>query len=369
MEKKSTEEGIEINIGPVHPSTHGVLKFVVNIEGDNVKKAVPEIGFVHRGVEKIAEGRPYLRFLPVIDKLDYVAALNWEVMYAMLLEKAANMSVTPRAVYIRTIMCELQRIMSHLLFIGHTGEDLGNTTLFMWGFRERELLMDVTEKISGGRLAPVYMITGGTFYDLPADISDYLLPRLDLIEKRLKNEYKAMSYENEMFKARTVGVGMLDYNMAKEYGITGPNLRATGVKNDLRKDEPYLAYDKLDFDAISENGCDTYSRFMVRVNEIFESIKIIKQALKDIPPGASRTKTAWFFNVPASYTFIRQETPRGEGAMYLVSDGTQNPYRLKIRSPCLYSVQAFERIFNGGRVADIAAIIGSLDPTPGEVDR
>ncbi len=369
MDRKNKEEGIEINIGPVHPSTHGVLKFVVNIEGDAVIKASPEIGFVHRGVEKMAEGRPYLRFLPVVDKLDYVSALNWEVMYVMLLEKAANINVPPRAVYIRTIMCELQRIMSHLLFIGHTGEDLGNTTLFMWGFRERELLMDVTEKISGGRLAPMYMITGGTFYDFPADISDFLLPKLDIIEKRIRNDYKALSYENEMFKARTVGVGILDRSMAAKYGITGPNLRAAGVKSDLRKDEPYLAYDKLDFDVVNENGSDAYARFMVRVNAIFESIKIIKQALKALPDGPCRTKTAWFFNIPPSYTFVRQETPRGEGAMYLVSDGTQNPYRLKIRSPCLYSIQALEELFNGHRVADIAAILGSLDPTPGEIDR
>ncbi len=367
MEKERNR--ITINIGPVHPSTHGVLKFKVDISGDTMKKIEPEIGFVHRGVEKMAEMKYYSNFMPIADKLDYIAALNWEVLYASVVEKALKVVIPPRAVYLRTMMCELQRIMSHLLFIGHSGEDLGNTTLFMWGFRERELLMDIIEEVSGGRLAPMYISLGGMYYDLPPGLIPKLASTLDIIEKRVKNEYRALSYENGLFKMRTVGVGIIEANLAIKYGLTGPNARASGIKCDLRKNAPYLAYDKLDFDIITADAGDAYARFVVRVNEILESIKIVRQIIKDLPSGEIKVKVPWIFTIPPSYTFVRQETPRGEAAMYMVTDGGQKPYRLKIRAPSLYAVQAMSEIFVGGKVADIVAILGSLDPTPGEVDR
>ncbi len=369
MEATGSTNRITINIGPVHPSTHGVLKFVVDIEGDTMVKVEPEIGFVHRGVEKMAEGRNYNSYTPVIDKLDYIAALNWEVLYASVVEKALGVSLPPRAVYIRTLMCEMQRIMSHLLFVGHVGEDLGNTTLFMWGFRERELLMDLMESVSGGRLAPMYVSMGGVYYDLPKDFESRLLPVLHTIEHRVLNEYKALSYENDLFIARTKGVGVISREFAYKYGLTGPNIRGSGIARDLRKDEPYLAYDKLDFDVVTEKGGDAYARFMIRINEILESIKMMRQLVKDMPAGEVKTKVPWFFKIPPKYTFVRQETPRGEAAMYMVTNDDTKPYRLKIRSPSFYVMQALRELMVGHKVADLVAILGSLDPVPGEIDR
>lgn len=368
MEKKNTNK-ITINMGPVHPSTHGVLKFVIDIEEDTISKVVPEIGFVHRGVEKMAEMKYYNSFMPIADKLDYIAALNWEVLYASVVEKALGVMITPRTAYIRTIMCEIQRIMSHLLFIAHAAEDLGNTTLFMWGFRERELLMDITEEISGGRLAPMYISIGGVYYDFPEDLPAKLSRVLDIIEHRVKNEYRALSYENDLFIMRTKGVGIIDKKFGIAHALTGPNIRASGVARDLRKDDPYLVYDKIDFDVVTEKDGDAYSRFMVRVNEILESIKIIRQALKDMPAGEVKVKVPWIFKIPPSYTFTRQETPRGEAAMYLVTNDDQKPYRLKIRAPSFYTIEAIRHVLVGSKVADFVAILGGLDPTPGEVDR
>lgn len=360
---------ITINIGPVHPSTHGVLRFVVDVNEDTMVKVDPEIGYVHRGVEKMAEMKYFANFMPIADKLDYISALNWEVLYAEVVEKALGITVSARTVYIRTIMCELQRIMSHLLFAGHAGEDLGNTTLFMWAFRERELVMDLVEEVSGGRLAPMYISIGGVYYDLPSGFEKKVLPVLDTIEHRVKNEYKAISYQNDAFRLRTIGVGVIDKKFAISHGLTGPNMRASGIKRDLRKDAPYLAYDKLDFDVITENNGDAYSRFMVRINEILESIKIVRQAIKDIPAGETKIKVPWLFKIPPKYTLRRHETPRGEAAMYLVTDDSLKPYRLKIRSPCFYSIQATKDLFVGNKVADLVTILGSLDPVPGEIDR
>ncbi len=360
---------ITINIGPVHPSTHGVLKFVVEIDQDTMKKVEPEIGFVHRGVEKMAEMKYFNSFMPIADKLDYISALNWEVLYATTVENALGVTVPPRAIYIRTLMCEMQRMMSHLLFLAHVGEDLGNTTLFMWGFRERELLMDLTEEVSGGRLAPMYVSIGGLYYDLPDGFSEKLLSTLNIIESKVKNEYKALSYENGLFKMRTVGVGVISKEQIVKYGITGPNIRASGVKRDIRKDDPYLAYDKVDFDVITETAGDCYARFMVRVNEILESIKIIRQIMKDMPAGEVKVKVPWIFKIPPKYTLVRQETPRGEAAMYMVTNDDQKPYRLKIRAPSFYTIQAVKELFVGSKVADLVAILGSLDPVPGEIDR
>jgi NADH-quinone oxidoreductase subunit D len=367
--KDSTQNKITINIGPVHPSTHGVLRFIVDISEDTIVKVDPEIGYVHRGVEKMAEMKNYNSFMPVADKLDYIAALNWEVLYADVIEKALNVSITPRTVYIRTIMCEIQRIMSHLLFLAHVGEDLGNTTLFMWGFRERELLMDVVEEVSGGRLAPMYMSIGGVYYDLPLSFGRRLLEVLDTIEHKVKNEYKAISYQNDAFRLRTVGVGVMSKEFGISHGLTGPNIRASGVKRDLRKDSPYLAYDKVDFEVITENDGDAYARFMVRINEILESIKILRQAIKEIPSGETKVKVPWFFKIPPKYTFVRHETPRGEAAMYLVTNGDLKPYRLKIRAPSFYAIQAIKDLLVGNKVADLVTILGSLDPVPGEIDR
>ncbi len=356
-------------MGPVHPSTHGVLKVVVDIEGDTIKKAVTEIGFLHRGKEKLAEIRYFSNYYPIVDKLDYLSALSMETLYASLIEKAADIKIPERAVYLRTIFVEIQRIMSHLLFIGAFGQDVGNITGLIWGLRERELLMTLVEEVSGGRLAPMYMTNGGMFYDVPKDFGDKLVDILDKIEKKLEKDYVAMFQNNELFKIRTKGVGVIDSQTVKRLGITGPNMRASGITRDLRKDQPYLAYDKLEFDIASEKEGDSYARFMVRVEEVFQSIKIIKQALRLLPDGPVVTKTPWLLKIPPKYTFVRHETPRGEMSFYLVTDGSEKAYRLKIRSPTFFSIRALEEVLVGSKVADAVVIIASIDPVMGEVDR
>lgn len=356
-------------MGPVHPATHGVLKIVLDVEGDTIKKARTEIGFLHRGKEKIAELRQSASYYPIVDKLDYLSGLQMEILFASTLEKAANIEIPPRAVWIRTIMAEIQRMMSHLAFIGFFGIDLGNITGFIWGLRERELLMDVVEKVSGGRLAPMYLRTGGVFYDLPEGFAEALNPALDKIENKLDRDYRALFTENELFFKRTKGIAVMDKKMVVKYGVTGPNARASGMKNDLRKDEPYLAYDKVDFNVVVEDAGDSYARFMLRVNEIKESIKIIRQCLKMLPQGPVAAKVPWLVKLPPAYTFVRQECSRGQTAMYMVTDGSIKPYRLKIRSPSFFSVRAMEELLEGVRVADSVAVIAGMDPVMGEVDR
>ena len=362
-------KGIELNIGPVHPATHGVLKLVADIEADTVKNAEVEIGFLHRGKEKTAELRYFNSYFPIVDKLDYVGALNWEILWASTVEKAMNIEINERAKYIRTIMAEMQRIMSHLVYVGAFGQDLGNLTFFVWALRERELLMDIVEEISGGRLAPMYNRVGGVFYDFTDGIVEKIDSALSRIEEKVKKEYKAMTYENSLFMMRSKGIGIMSQKIIKDNGVTGPNMRAGGIKRDLRKDEPYLAYDKVDFDIITEEESDVYARFMVRIREILESIKIIRQLLKSIPEGDVKISTPWIMKVPPGYTFVRHEMSKGEGAMFLVTDGGLKPYRLKIRSPSFYSLQALPLILEGCKVADAFAITASIDPVMGEVDR
>ncbi len=364
-----TLKGIRLNVGPVHPATHGVLKVVVDIEGDTVNKAQVEMGFLHRGKEKMAEVRYFSNYYPIVDKLDYVSAINMEVLYASLVEKAAGIEIPPRAVYIRTIMAEIQRIMSHLVYIGSIGEDLGNITGMFWALRERELLMDLVEEVSGGRLAPMYMTTGGSFYDLPQHFDEKAEKALVRVETKINKDYNSMFTKNQLFLMRTKGVGVLDRYMVKKYGITGPNMRAAGIDRDLRKSEPYLAYDKVDFDVVTGEDGDANSRFMVRVGEILQSIRIVRQCLRDLPEGPYVTKTPWLMKIPDKRTFVRQETPRGEMAMYMITNGGTQPYRLKIRSPTFFALRALEEILVGVKVADIVVTIASLDPVMGEVDR
>ena len=366
MEK---ENSIRLNIGPVHPAMHGVLKLILDVKGDTIVKAQTEIGFLHRASEKIAEMRYFSNYYPIMDKLDYVSALNMEILYASVVEKAANIEIPPRAVYIRTIVAELQRIMSHLVFIGSFGEDLGNMTGFIWALRERELLMTIVEKISGGRLAPMYICNGGMFYDLPQGIENDILKALSTIENKVNHEYNAMFTKNQIFLSRTKGVGIITKDMVKKYGITGPIARASGIDRDLRKVSPYLAYDKVDFDISIENEGDTYSRFVVRIREILESIKIIRQCIKDLPSGPYKTAVPWIIRIPKKDTFVKQESSRGEMGIFLVTDGSDKPYRLKLRSPTFFAIHALEELLVNIKVADAFVIVASMDPVMGEVDR
>ncbi len=366
MEKEGI---IRLNIGPVHPAMHGVLKLILDIKADTVVKAQTEIGFLHRASEKIAEARYFSNYYPIMDKLDYVSALNMEILYASAVEKAAGIEIPPRVVYLRTIMAEIQRIMSHLVFIGSFGEDIGNVTGFIWTLRERELLMDIVEKISGGRLAPMYICNGGMFYDFPEGIENEILEKLSKIEEKVKNEYAAMFTKNQIFISRTKGIGIATKDMIKKYGITGPIARASGIKRDLRKISPYLAYDKVDFEVPVENDGDTYSRFMIRIREILESIKIIRQCIKDLPKGIYKAPVPWILRIPKKETFVKQESPRGEMGVFLVTDGGDKPYRLKLRSPTFFAIRSLEELLVNVHVADVFVIVASIDPVMGEVDR
>lgn len=364
-----TRKGVVLNIGPVHPATHGVLKLIADLEGDTIKDIKVDIGFLHRGKEKLAEMRYFSNYYPIVDKLDYVSALQMEILFGSVVEKAAGITIPPRAVYIRTIMAEIQRIMSHLIFIGSFGMDIGNYTGFIWALREREELMTIVESVSGGRLAPMYICNGGTFYDLPENFDQALSPVLDDIENKINKDYKALFTKNSIFLMRSKGIGVIDRQMVIENGITGPNMRAAGIKRDLRRDDPYLAYEEMEFDIPTEEEGDVYARFLIRVKEILESIKIIRQAVKKIPSGPYKIPVAWLLKIPEKHTFVRQEISKGEMAMYMVTNGGLMPYRLKIRSPTFFSLKMLESILKGSRIADIVAVVASLDPVMGEVDR
>ncbi|MCL5009962.1 MAG: NADH-quinone oxidoreductase subunit D [Candidatus Parvarchaeota archaeon] len=366
MEK---QKGVILNIGPVHPATHGVLKLIADLEGDTIDNIKVEIGFLHRGKEKMAEMRYFSNYYPIVDKLDYVSALQMEILFASVVEKAAGIEIPPRAVYIRTIMAEIQRIMSHLVFVGSFGMDVGNYTGFIWAFREREELMTVVEAISGGRLAPMYICNGGTFYDLPENFSYMLSPVLDRIEKKVKNEYATLFQKNNVFIMRSKSVGIIDKQLVKQLGITGPNMRAAGIERDIRRVDPYLAYEEMEFEVPTEEDGDAYSRFLIRIREIIESIKIIRQAMKKLPAGSYKKPVPWLLKIPAKYTLVRHEVSKGEMAMHMVTDGGMMPYRLKIRSPTFFSLKALEKVLVGSRIADIVAVIASIDPVMGEVDR
>jgi NADH:ubiquinone oxidoreductase 49 kD subunit 7 len=363
------EKIMRLNFGPVHPAMHGVLKVILDVKGDTVIKAQTEIGFLHRASEKIAEMRYFSNYYPIMDKLDYVSALNMEILYASVVEKAANIEIPPRAVYIRTIMAEIQRIMSHLIFIGSFGEDIGNMTGFIWALRERELLMNIVEKVSGGRLAPMYICNGGMFYDFPQGIEEEILKVLSVIENKVNHEYNAMFTKNQIFLSRTKGIGIITTDMIKKYGITGPIARASGINRDLRKVSPYLAYDKVDFDIPTEKEGDTYSRFVVRIREVLESIKIIRQCIKDLPAGPYKTVVPWIIRIPKKDTLVKQESPRGEMGVFLVTDGSDKPYRLKLRSPTFFAIHALQELLVNIKIADIFVIVASIDPVMGEVDR
>ncbi len=359
----------EINVGPVHPATHGVLKFVLTLNGDTITKAKAEIGFLHRGKEKAAEDVTYMSYLPFVDKIEYVSALNMELLYSSLIEDALNVQIPERAKYIRTIMAEIGRIMNHLVFIAAFGEDVGLLSEFFWALRERELLMNIVEEISGGRLAPVYIKPGGLFFDFPQGIENKIMENLEKLENRMESFHKDVILNNSIFISRTKGIGVLDKNLAMKLGVTGPNLRGSGVQRDYRKVNPYLLYDKVEFNVPVGDKGDAYDRFVVRFNEILESIKIIKQLINKIPEGEISIKLPWFIKIPPRYTLEIQETPRGEIGMFLVSDGTDKAYRLKIRSASFFAIKAMEQVLVGEKYANFFSILASFDPVMGEIDR
>ncbi len=365
----SKEKVIELNMGPQHPATHGVLRLQLKIKGDTVIDAIAHIGYLHRCIEKLTEKRFYSWGIPLTNREDYVAALHSEHTFVQGVEQLIGIEPSERTQYIRTLLLELQRLASHLVWLGNYGLDLGQMTIWFWCFREREVILSLMEEVTGGRLFHNYLRFGGLKNDLPKNWTDKCKSMLNYLEKKAQMYQKFV--ENEVFLKRTKEVGTVSKKEAMEWGLHGPNLRASGWELDARKYAPYAAYDKIDFKVMVEKEGDCFARYMVRWREILESIKIARQALKDMPEGQVEGQKAIYFSkpVPAGEVYVVNEQARGEGGAYIISDGTNKPYRVKYKAPSFCNVAALPKMLVGYKVADMVAIIGSVDPVFGEVDR
>jgi NADH-quinone oxidoreductase subunit D len=358
-----------LNMGPQHPSTHGVCRLVLKVDGEKAVKIEPVVGYLHRGMEKLAENRSYVQFIPLTDRLDYVAAMGNNQVYTQAIEELMEIEVPERAEHIRVIMLELQRIASHLLFIASFGADVGAWTVLLYGMREREKILDLFEMASGGRLVFSYIWPGGVRYDLPDGFVEQCRETMDELPK-IFEDYQKYFYGNEIFLKRCEGVGVLRAEDAVNLGVTGANLRACGVARDVRKDDPYSIYEQFDFKVITEKGGDVLARFNVRLMEMYESINIVNQALDALPKGDFRAKIPKILKPPFGEVYSRTEAPRGELSMYLVSDGeSKNPFRLKIRSPSFCNLSAFPAFAEDDIIANVAANFASIDIVLGDVDR
>ncbi|MBI4733375.1 MAG: NADH-quinone oxidoreductase subunit D [Rubrobacteridae bacterium] len=367
-EQISTDELI-LNVGPQHPSTHGVLRISMAIDGEVVTRIDPQLGYLHRCFEKIAEARTYTQFIPFTDRLDYISSMlnNWG--YVMTVEKLADIEVPERAEYIRVLMGELNRISSHLIFYTTTGLEIGALTPFFWFFDDREQILSLFEKACGARLTYNYMRIGGVKADLP----DGWVEEAHAFIKQFKDkldEYFKILLGNYIGKKRMVGIGPCSAEDALKWGLTGPSLRASGVNYDIRKSDPYSIYPKLDFEVpLGENG-DCYDRVLVRFREIEQSIYIIEQVLEMIPDGPVKAEgIPKVFRPPVGEAYAHVESSRGDLGSYVVSDGSTRPYRVKIQGPSFGNLQAFPAMGEGTYVSDSVIILGTLDPVFGEVDR
>lgn len=358
-----------INIGPVHPSTHGGLHVEAVLDGEMVVDAIVHVGYVHRAVEKIAESRTYAQFIPYASRLDYLASQLPTLGYVQTVEKMLGLEVPERAEYIRIIMAEFSRIASHILFVGSLAIDLGATTGFTYCMRDRERILDLFEMTSGQRMVTSYMRFGGFAEDLP----DAFMPAARSFLKdvpKILDEYNGLLVGNEILQARLKGVGVLSAADAINYGVTGPNLRASGVEYDLRKAEPYGIYDRFDFKVPLGQKGDCWDRFLVRLEEIEQSAKIIEQALDQMPEGEIRSKVPRVIKPEKGLeVYHRIESSKGELGYYMVSDGGEKPYRLHVRAPSFINLMAMPLVCRGGNLQDIIANIAALDPVLGESDR
>lgn len=364
---------ILINMGPQHPSTHGVLRVILKTDGEVVTDATPDIGYLHRALEKIAERVTFAQFMPFTDRLDYLAAANCNCAWAWTVEKLAGIEVPERAEYIRVIVSELNRIASHLIAFGAFTADMGAFTPFLYAIRERERINDLFEMICGNRLTYNYARIGGVSDDLPDGFLEKLTEFLDYFTPKI-DEYNELISYNKIFVHRLANVGVISPEDAVAYGLVGPNLRGSGVKWDLRVDEPYSVYDRFDFDVIvgfGEKGTigDAFDRYMVRIREMKECVKILRQAIDGLPDGPVQAKVPRVFKPAAGEIYFRSENPRGELGFHLITDGTTNPYRLKIRTGSFTAMSIFNKVTRGLMIADIVAVIGSLDIILPEIDR
>ncbi len=357
-----------VNMGPQHPSTHGVFRMVLWVDGEKVVDAEPHIGYLHRGSEKLCEGEQYHQVVTLFDRLDYISNFNNELVYCRAVEKLMGLEVPERAEYVRVILCELNRIASHLLFVGTFGLDAGAMTPVMFTFRGRERIQAVFEAISGARMMHNYFRVGGVKEDLPDSFEQLIGSLLPELRNDIEESDKLLTY-NEVFIARSKGIGAISTEDAVAYGLTGPCLRACGVPYDVRKAEPYSVYDRFDFDIPVGIDGDCWERYYVRVEEMYQSLRIIQQALSQIPQGPVSVMGRRLIRPPKGDVYVRSENPRGEIGVYLVSDGSDKPYRVKVRPPSFCNLSALRMLLKDTWLADAVVILGSLDIVLGEVDR
>lgn len=363
-------ETLTINVGPQHPSTHGVFRMELTLDGERVVDLRPHFGYLHRGIEKLAEGRTYLQNVPLSDRLDYICGLSNNLAYALAVEKLAEIGPIPeRAEYLRVIMAELTRVVNHCVAIGFLLNDLGAFfTPVLYCLRQREYIIDLFEMASGSRMTPSYIRPGGVADDLPAEF----LPAARRVVAGLPafaDQLDELLTGNEILKARLQGVGVLPPERAIAYGVTGPMLRASGVAYDVRKAEPYSIYPRFAFDVVTDDAQDAYARYLVRLAELRQSVRILEQALDELPEGPVMVEGLRRIRPPAGEAYARIESPKGELGFYLVSDGSPNPYRYRVRPTSLLNLQALREMCIGHLVADVVVILGSIDITMGEVDR
>lgn len=362
---------MRINIGPVHPSTHGVLRLVVDVDGDTVKNLEPHIGFLHRGVEKLMETRMYMQNPSYTEKLDYVAPLGWDELYVSTVEQALGIPVKEKAQYVRTILLEFQRIASHLLWLGTLCNDIGQLlTIFCWAFRERAKVLKLLEDVSGSRMFYVNMRLGGLYHDIPADFSERAYKLTDYLEEKIKG-YPDVLEHNPVFMERMKDIGILNKKEAINYGVTGPVLRGSGIREDVRVSKPYYIYDKIKFKVPTGINGDNYDRYRVRYEEMLQSISIIRQVLKLMPDnGEVKGMPIKLIgpNAKPDPVIMRRELPRGEGLIYMIPD-KQRPYRISLRCPTFINLAVSQKLTEGVKFADIFAILGSLDIIFGETDK
>lgn len=386
-------ETMLLNMGPQHPSTHGVLRLLLELDGEVVVNCIPDVGFLHTGIEKNMEAKTYEKAAVMTDRIDYLNNMGNVLVYIMAIEKLAELDVPPRAQAIRVILTELQRIASHLVWLGTHALDLAAMSVFLYCFRERELILDIYEMVSGQRMMTTYFRPGGLWRDVPVEFEDAVRHFIRIFPARI-DEYEALLTKNPLFLDRTRKVGILKPEDAIRWGVTGPALRASGVAHDLRKVEPYMGYEQYDFDVPTHTDGDTYARYLVRIEEMRQSLRIVEQALDRLPYGPVRSDNRKYvpppraelgtsmeavihhfklwtegFDLPKGSVYVPVESPRGILACYLESDGGPRPYRVHFRTPSFVNLQALPLLAKGHLVADLVALIGTIDIVLGDVDR
>jgi NADH-quinone oxidoreductase subunit D len=391
--QKVGKNTVLINMGPQHPSTHGVLRVILELDGETVIRAYPDIGFLHTGIEKTMENKTYAQVIPLTDRMDYVANLSNNLAYLLAVEKLLDIQAPPKAQEIRVLLTELTRINSHLVWVGSHAMDLGAQSMLMYGFREREKLLDLFELCSGQRMMTSYFRIGGLAQDIPEGFEAKVREIAETFPDRF-DDYERLLTRNRIWLNRTVGVGKITAEEAIDLSVSGPILRASGIKWDIRKSNPYSGYEKFDFDIPTGKNGDVYDRYLVRVEEMRQSIRIVKQALDGMPPGdylarvpgvvlpakeevTSNIEALIFqfklvvegFTPPVGEVYHSIEGPKGEIGFYIVSDGSNKPYRVRVRPPCFANLSALSKMVEGRLLADVVAVIGSIDIVLGEIDR